>query len=93
MAEAIPLRLFQPTERVTAVVAGSLVRVGEQVLHDSPVIRPDALRFEPRKSRPAPPPERAAKDPRNLVDLRGRTLEELEAIAIRAAFDRHRGNR
>ena len=37
--------------------------------------------------------ERAPADGGDVVELRGRTLEELEAIAIRAAFDRHRGHR
>ncbi|MFL5251033.1 MAG: helix-turn-helix domain-containing protein, partial [Myxococcales bacterium] len=63
------------------------------VLGDSPVIRAGALRFGPAQEQPRPPPEGAGEDARDLVDLRGRTLEELEGIAIRAAFDRHHGNR
>ncbi|MFL5451546.1 MAG: sigma 54-interacting transcriptional regulator [Myxococcales bacterium] len=63
------------------------------VLSDSPVIRAGALRFGPAQESPRPVPEQAVEDSRDLVDLRGRTLEELEGIAIRAAFDRHRGNR
>jgi two-component system response regulator GlrR len=62
------------------------------VLSDSPVVRASALRFGsgPPVARPRETP---ASDGRELVDLRGRTLEELEAIAIRAAFERHRGHR
>jgi DNA-binding NtrC family response regulator len=62
------------------------------VLSDSPVIRASALRFG--SGPPAPRPrEEPASAGRDVVELRGRTLEELEAIAIRAAFERHRGHR
>src|SRR5256714_10745558 len=62
------------------------------VLSDSPVIRASALRFSsgPAAARPR---EMPASEGADLVELRGRTLEELEAIAIRAAFERHRGHR
>jgi DNA-binding NtrC family response regulator len=62
------------------------------VLSDSPVIRASALRFGsgPPAARPREEPASAGRD---VVELRGRTLEELEAIAIRAAFERHRGHR
>lgn len=47
---------------------------------------------------PAPPISREAPAPApstslDVFDLRGRTLEQLESTAIRAAFERHRGNR
>ncbi|TMB29831.1 MAG: FHA domain-containing protein [Deltaproteobacteria bacterium] len=62
------------------------------VLNDSPVIRASGLRFG--SGPPAPRPrETPANEGRDVVELRGRTLEELEAIAIRAAFERHRGHR
>jgi DNA-binding NtrC family response regulator len=63
------------------------------VLSDSPVLRAGALRFGPSQEPPRAPPERTAEDARDLVDLRGRTLAELEELAIRAAFDRQRGHR
>src|SRR5207237_632160 len=62
------------------------------VLSDSRIIRASALRFGsgPPAVRPRETP---ASDGRDLIELRGRTLEELEGIAIRAAFERHRGHR
>jgi len=62
------------------------------VLSDSPIIRAASLRFG--SGAPAPRPRETPASPgADVVELRGRTLEELEAIAIRAAFDRHRGHR
>jgi DNA-binding NtrC family response regulator len=62
------------------------------LLSDSPIVRAHALRFDD----PAP----AISGPRvcepngdGAVDLRGRTLDELEEIAIRSALVRHGGNR
>ena len=62
------------------------------VLSDAPVIRASALRFG--SGPPAAlPRETPASEGRDVVELPGRTLEELEGIAIRAAFERHRGHR
>ena len=65
------------------------------LLSDSPVIRASALRFGsgPQAPRPREMSERGSPEGRDVIELRGRTLEELEAIAIRAAFERHRGHR
>src|SRR2546423_5117004 len=62
------------------------------VLSDTPVIRASSLRFGCGPPA-ALPRETVANEGREVVELRGRTLEELEAIAIRAAFNRHRGHR
>jgi two-component system response regulator HydG len=62
------------------------------VLGDSAIIRAAALRFGSGPPSPRPR-ETTASEGGDLVELRGRTLEELEAIAIRAAFERHRGHR
>jgi two-component system, NtrC family, response regulator HydG len=59
------------------------------VLSDGPLIRGEALRIDDG-SQPAPA---APCSEREVVDLRGRTLAELEAIAIRSAWERHRGHR
>ena len=64
------------------------------LLSESPVIRAHALRFDD-----APPDRlgpRVCEEPAavgSAVDLRGRTLDELEEIAIRSALARHGGNR
>ncbi|HKC59555.1 MAG TPA: sigma 54-interacting transcriptional regulator [Myxococcales bacterium] len=61
------------------------------ILTDGPIIRGAALRIEDgQRSCPA------GTDPgegRDLVDLRGRTLEQIEEMAIRSAWERHRGRR
>jgi DNA-binding NtrC family response regulator len=59
------------------------------VLSDSPIIRASALRIEDASPRCAEEPGEAS----DLVDLRGRTLGELEALAVRAAWERHGGRR
>ena len=66
------------------------------LLSDSPVIRASALHFEGRPTtqwipRVADGP--AGEDLNGSIELRGRTLEELEELAIRAALARHGGNR
>jgi DNA-binding NtrC family response regulator len=63
------------------------------LLSESQVIRRSALHFEGRPAMEwtAPVVERA--DLHGSIELRGRTLEELEELAIRAALSRHRGNR
>ena len=60
------------------------------VLSDGPTIRGSALRIEDGK-RSVETAESG--DPRELLDLRGRTLEQIEALAIRSAWERHRGQR
>jgi DNA-binding NtrC family response regulator len=59
------------------------------VLSDSTTVRPSALRIEDGTCPESP---RAGGD-RELVDLRGKTLGHLEAVAIRAAWERHGGRR
>jgi DNA-binding NtrC family response regulator len=63
------------------------------LLSESPIIRAHALRFD--DAAPGPPAprvcERAAGE--DTVHLRGRTLNELEEMAIRSALARHGGNR
>jgi two-component system response regulator HydG len=64
------------------------------LLSESPIIRAHALRFDD----PAPAwlprvCEGSSPLPETAVDLRGRTLDELEEIAIRCALARHGGNR
>ena len=61
------------------------------VLSDAPLIRGDALRIDDG-AQAAGAPAAGAPD-RDLVDLRGRTLAQLEALAIRSAWERHRGHR
>jgi DNA-binding NtrC family response regulator len=64
------------------------------LLSDSPIVRAHALRFdEPGSAAPAAGPRVCEAAPDGAVDLRGRTLDELEEIAIRAALARHSGNR
>jgi two-component system, NtrC family, response regulator HydG len=67
------------------------------LLSESPIIRAHSLRFDdapagwqPRVCEPGGPP---APVPEGTVDLRGRTLDELEELAIRSALARHGGNR
>jgi len=60
------------------------------VLSDSATIRPSALRIDDGMCCPDAP--RADGD-RELIDLRGKTLDHLEAVAIRAAWERHAGRR
>jgi DNA-binding NtrC family response regulator len=62
------------------------------LLSDSPVIRAGALHFEGRPMTYAPiVAERDIGD--SAIELRGRTLGELEELAIRGALKRHDGNR
>ncbi len=61
------------------------------VLSDAATIRASALRIEdgsPQRLDDGDAPLQS-----ELVDLRGKTLEQLEAAAIRAAWERHRGLR
>jgi len=67
------------------------------LLSESPIIRAHALRFDdapggwqPRVCEPT-----SSEEPRSdsAVELRGRTLDELEELAIRSALARHGGNR
>jgi DNA-binding NtrC family response regulator len=62
------------------------------LLSDSPVVRAHALRFDDPAAAGAAPRVCEANG-EGAVDLRGRTLDELEEIAIRSAFARHAGNR
>src|SRR3989442_8609521 len=58
------------------------------VLSDTATIRGSALRIDDGSRRC---PERSdAGAPRGMIDLRGRTLEQIEALAIRSAWERHR---
>jgi DNA-binding NtrC family response regulator len=61
------------------------------VLSDLPTIRASALRIEDGSPRCAEAAESI--DQRELVDLRGKTLEQLEAVAIRSAWERNGGRR
>ena len=61
------------------------------VLSDSTTIRPSALRIDDGLS-PCPDAVRGRGD-EELIDLRGKTLDHLEAVAIRAAWERHAGRR
>ena len=56
------------------------------------MIRANVLHFE---GRPAAMPTMVAERdlPDSAIELRGRSLAELEELAIRAALSRHRGNR
>ncbi|HWE22576.1 MAG TPA: sigma-54 dependent transcriptional regulator [Myxococcales bacterium] len=61
------------------------------VLSDSPTIRASALQIDdgiPRWS-----DSREGGSAAEMVDLRGKTLDHLEAVAIRAAWQRHAGRR
>ncbi|HTO96286.1 MAG TPA: sigma 54-interacting transcriptional regulator [Myxococcales bacterium] len=60
------------------------------LLSETPVIRAHALRFD--DAAPGAWGPRVC-EPEDAVHLRGRTLGELEEIAIRSAFVRHGGNR
>jgi len=61
------------------------------ILTDGPTIRGAALRIEDgQRCCPAASEEGPGRD---LVDLRSRTLEQIEELAIRAAWERHRGGR
>jgi two-component system, NtrC family, response regulator HydG len=59
------------------------------VLSDGGTIRGAALRIDDGSRRASD----GGADPRELVDLRGRTLEQIESLAIRSAWERHRGQR
>jgi len=61
------------------------------VLSDSPVIRAPAVRIEDGTFRWSEPREGGSAP--ELVDLRGKTLDHLEAVAVRAAWERHAGRR
>src|SRR5438445_4147508 len=62
------------------------------LLSESPIIRAYALRFD--DPAPAPWAPRVCEQPGDsAVVLRGRTLDELEELAIRSALVRHGGNR
>ena len=61
------------------------------LLSESSVIRANALHFEGRPMYPLVVAERELPD--SAIELRGRSLAELEELAIRAALSRHRGNR
>jgi len=62
------------------------------VLSDSPTIRAPAIRIEDGSLRWTEPDDGGGPAP-ELVDLRGKTLDHLEAVAIRAAWERHAGRR
>jgi len=61
------------------------------VLSDGALIRGEALRIEDVAQASSAPAAGASE--RDVVDLRGRTLAQLEALAIRSAWERHRGHR
>jgi len=61
------------------------------VLSDGATIRGTALRIDDGSRRC--PEGGASADQRELVDLRGRTLQQIEALAIRSAWERHHGQR
>jgi DNA-binding NtrC family response regulator len=65
------------------------------LLSESPIVRAHALRFDDAPARTPPPRmcEAGAAPSDSSVELRGRTLYELEELAIRAALARHGGNR
>jgi DNA-binding NtrC family response regulator len=63
------------------------------LLSDSPVIRAGALHFEGRPAAEWSPAVAEQAELSGSIELRGRTLEELEELAIRAALARNRGNR
>ncbi len=60
-------------------------------LRDGATIRGTALRIDDGSRRC--PEGGASADQRELVDLRGRTLQQIEALAIRSAWERHHGQR
>jgi DNA-binding NtrC family response regulator len=61
------------------------------LLSDSPVIRAGALQLEGKPAYSPLVADREIED--SAVELRGRTLGELEELAIRGALKRHDGNR
>jgi DNA-binding NtrC family response regulator len=65
------------------------------LLSESPIIRAHALRFDDAPSGWQPRVCEGNGEARSdsAVELRGRTLDELEELAIRSAFARHGGNR
>jgi DNA-binding NtrC family response regulator len=63
------------------------------LLSDSPVIRAGALYFDGRPAVAWSPAVAERAELSGSIELRGRTLEELEELAIRAALARNRGNR
>ncbi len=63
------------------------------LLSDTPVIRASALHFKGRPAMEWTPPIVEQDQLQGSIELRGRTLENLEELAIRAALSRHRGNR
>ncbi len=65
------------------------------LLSESPIIRARALQFDDPGSSWAPRVCEAGRAaiPESAVELRGRTLGELEELAIRSALARHGGNR
>ena len=62
------------------------------LLSDSPIIRAGALHFEGRPTYLPIVADREIADD-GAIELRGRTLGELEEIAIRGSLKRHEGNR
>jgi len=65
------------------------------LLSESQVIRAHALRFDASEEpwQPRVCEAEAPQLPQSAVDLRGRSLGELEELAIRSAMERHGGNR
>ena len=63
------------------------------LLSESPVIRERALCFDGQPAAAFSPLVFERAELTGSVELRGRTLEELEELAIRAALSRNRGNR
>lgn len=63
------------------------------LLSESAVIRASALHFEGRPPMEGAAPPVTQDELHGAIELRGRTLEELEELAIRAALSRHHGNR
>ena len=65
------------------------------LLSESPIIRAHALRFDDPAQGWLPKvcEQTGAELPESAVELRGRTLGELEEIAIRSALARHGGPR
>jgi len=98
-----PWRSFAPDARAALIAyrwPGNVRELRHVVqlaalLSESPIIRAHALRFEDpaRGSLPKVCEETGAELSEGAVELRGRTLGELEEIAIRSALARHGGNR